>query len=87
MAEAHPLQDEHEHISYGSTPAKATRAWDNTVWMALFVPVFLEGAGDSLSGLVLPDMAVVNFAGLDICAMGQSDACDKAITATTAAAR
>ena len=66
----------------------------------------VQGAGETLSGLVLPDpwlrllrccadheespsedMAVVNYAGSDVCSAGPSDACDRAITATTAAAR
>lgn len=75
--------------SYGAAGAAGVskvgaKAWDNATWLAFLVPVFLEGAGETLSGLVLPDMAVVNYAGSDVCSGGPSDACDRAITATTA---
>ena len=85
-------EDEERHLreaspeprSYGAASSKVVkRPWDNAAWMALFVPVFLEGAGTALSGLVLPDMAVMSYAGSDVCTT-QSEACDEAITATTA---
>ncbi|CAE7766835.1 unnamed protein product [Symbiodinium sp. CCMP2592] len=68
----------------GGVSKVGAKAWDNAAWLAFLVPVFLEGAGETLSGLVLPDMAVVNYAGSDVCSGGPSDACDRAITATTA---
>ena len=84
--EVRPLQID-EMRSYGVAPTKVgRRPWDNVAWMALIVPMFLDGAGTALFGLVLPEMTVMSYAGHDVCAAGKSDACDEAITATTALA-
>lgn len=54
-------------------------------WAAAVVLLFFDGVGEGFGGLVLPDLAVIGYAGYDACAgAGKgSKACDDAIAAVT----